>query len=135
MPVTDSELLFLLNPRDPRHRKALRVLEELRGKLYVPDVALLEFEITLKSRGKNAEEIRRALLALKKIFEIYSMVEVQTINTLTLIKHLEILEKYKLSFFDSLIAAATLSIDRAIVSDDKDFDDVSEIKRIPITHH
>ena len=53
MPVADTELLFLLNPRDPRHKLALRIIEELRGGLYVPDTALLEFEVTLRSRGRN----------------------------------------------------------------------------------
>ncbi|OYT54975.1 MAG: hypothetical protein B6U76_06845 [Desulfurococcales archaeon ex4484_217_2] len=134
MPVADTELLFLLNPKDPRHHKALKVLEGLKGRLFVPDVALLEFEITLKSRGRRNSEIRLALLALKEIFETYNVVEVETLNTLTLAKHLEIMDNYGLSFFDSLIAAATLSIDGIVVSDDRDFDSVPEIKRIPITH-
>ena len=55
-------------------------------------------------------------------------------NTLALAKHLEIMVNYGLSFFDSLIASATLSIDGIVVSDGKDFDNVPEIKRIPITH-
>jgi len=134
MPVADTELLFLLNPKDPRHNKALKVLEGLKGRLFVPDVALLEFEITLKSRGRRNSEIRLALLALKEIFETYNVVEVETLNTLVLTKHLEIMDNYGLSFFDSLIAAATLSIDGIVVSDDRDFDSVPEIKRIPITH-
>jgi len=134
MPVADTELLFLLNPKDPRHNKALKVLEGLKGRLFVPDVALLEFEITLKSRGRRNSEIRLALLALKEIFETYNVVEVETLNTLALTKHLEIMDNYGLSFFDSLIAAATLSVDGIVVSDDRDFDSVPEIKRIPITH-
>ena len=66
MPVADTELLFTLNPRDPRYKSALRIIKELRGKLYAPDVALLEFEIVLKSRGRSQDEIKQALLALKK---------------------------------------------------------------------
>ena len=54
MPVADTELLFLLNLRDPRHDHALRIIEELKGRLYVPDTALLEFEVILRSKGRSS---------------------------------------------------------------------------------
>ncbi len=133
MPVADTELLFLLNPADPRFKAALSTLEKLKGKLYVPDTALLEFEITLKSKGRSNRKVKTALLALKEIFEIYGVIEAQTLNIQTLIRHLEIMYEHGLSFFDSLIASSTLSLDGIVVSDDKDFDKVVDIRRIPIT--
>ena len=44
---------------------------KLKGKLSVPDEALLEFEIVLKFRDRTGEQIEYALLALKKIFSEY----------------------------------------------------------------
>ncbi|RLF23708.1 MAG: hypothetical protein DRN15_05175 [Thermoprotei archaeon] len=135
MPVADTELLFLFNPRDPRHKYALRIIDELRGKLLVPDVALLEFEVTLRSRGRSPDEIRLALMALRKIFDDYDIQEVNTIDIPLLIRHIELTADYGLSYFDSLIAASALRIDGIIVSDDVMFDRVRGLKRIPITKH
>ncbi len=132
MPVADTELLFLLNPRDPRHKAALRILEELKGKLRVPDTALIEFEVTLRSRGRSLNDVKQALLALKRIMEDYGIEEVSTIDLSLLVRHVEIMLDYSLDFFDSLIAASALSVDGIVVSDDKAFDRVEELKRIPI---
>ena len=133
--MADTELLFLFNPRDPRHKYALRIIDELRGKLLVPDVALLEFEVTLRSRGRSPDEIRLALMALRKIFDDYDIQEVNTIDIPLLIRHIELTADYGLSYFDSLIAASALRIDGIIVSDDVMFDRVRGLKRIPITKH
>jgi len=43
------------------------------------------------------------------------------------------MRQYNLSYFDSLIAASALNIDNTIVSDDKVFDYIVGLKRIPIT--
>ena len=40
---------------------------------------------------------------------------------------------YKLTFFDSLLAASALSLDSTIVSDDAAFDLVPGLSRIPLT--
>ena len=133
MPVADTELLFLLNPKDSKHKKALEILEKFRGRLYVPDTALLEFEVVLRSRGRKQTDIKKAFTALKFIFEEYSIKEVKTIDTSLILKHLELSENYGLSYFDSLIAASAISLDGIIVSDDEDFDFIEEVKRIPIT--
>jgi len=112
MPIADTDLLFALNPRDKKHKNALRV----RG-IIVPDTALLEFVVVLKARGRSTEEIREAMKALKDIFEMYLIKEVKTIDTDLMIKQTEIEEKYGLTFFDSLIASSALKLDKTIISD------------------
>ena len=133
MPVADTELLFLLNPKDPRHEYALRIVEKLKGRLYVPDTALLESEVTLRSRGRSSRQVVMAFLALKKIFIDYDIKEICTLNLDTMLLHLDLVERYKLSYFNSLLAASAISVDSIIVSDDKVFDNVMGLKRIPIT--
>ncbi len=98
-----------------------------------PNVALLEYEITLKSRGRSFSQVRRALACLKKIFIDYSIHEVSSLNTDSLLLHLDPVEEHGLSFFNSLIAASALRTDETIVSDGKAFDKVKELKRIPIS--
>ena len=131
MPVADTELLFALNPRDRKHKHALKALN-MKG-LRIPDTALLEFQAVLRSRGRTAREVLEAITAIKQILEGKRVREIQTISTDLVIKQAELEEKYNLSFFDSLIAASALLLDSIIVSDDKDFDKIPNLKRIPIT--
>ncbi len=132
MPVADTDLLFALNPRDKKHKNALRVISSVRG-VKAPDTALLEFVIVLKARGRSAKDIREALNALKDLFEIYLIKEAKTIDTDLMVKQAKIEEEYGLTFFDSLIASSALKLDKTIISDDKSFDKVPELRRIPIT--
>ena len=132
MPIADTELLFALNPRDPKHRYALNCLKEIAD-LVVPDTAILEFQIVLRSRGRSLLQVRKALLAIHEILASYGVREVKTINSTMLALQCEIEETHKLSYFDSLIAASALTLDCKIVSDNKDFDEVSELKRIPLS--
>jgi len=131
MPVADTELLFALNPKDKKHEYALKALD-IRG-LKVPDTALLEFLAVLRSRGRTAREVSEAVVAIKRILEGRKVREIQTISTDLIIKQAELEEKYNLSFFDSLIAASALSVDSIIISDDRDFDKIPNLKRIPLT--
>ncbi len=131
MPVADTELLFALNPRDRKHEKSLRILSTVRG-IKIPDTAILEFVIVLKARGRNSGEIQVALEALRDLMNRYLLKEAKTIDAALLIKQAEIQERYKLSFFDSLIASSALKLDKTVISDDKAFDAVPELRKIPI---
>jgi len=133
MPVADTELLFALNPKDPKHVYALRALREVKG-LVVPDVAVLEFQAVLRSRGRTPAQVKTALLALGQVLSQYGVREVQTLNIDLLVRQCMIEETYGLSYFDSLMAASALAVDGYVVSDDKAFDKVLGLKRIPLTH-
>ncbi|RLI77773.1 hypothetical protein DRP04_10890 [Archaeoglobales archaeon] len=132
MPVADTDLLFALNPKDKKHEKALKLISTVRG-IKVPDTALFEFVVVLKARGRNAKNIREAVNALKNIFNRNLMREVKTIDTELIAKQTEIEKKYGLTFFDSLIASSALKLDKTVISDDRAFDKVPELKRIPIS--
>jgi len=133
MPVADTELIFALNPRDPKHEDALRKIKETPG-LVVPDTAILEFQVVLRSRGRTASQVKIALLALRQILSQYKVREVSTLNTGLLVNQCELEEKYGLSYFDSLIAASALALDKRIVSDDRAFDKIPGLERIPLSH-
>jgi len=130
MAVADTELLFALNPRDKKHAHALSCIE--RHRILVPDVALFEFQVVLRARGRSAVEVATAMTALKQIFVKYRMKEVNTIKAELFIRQAEIEERFSLTYFDSLIAAAALTLGDELISDDTAFDNVPGIKRIPI---
>jgi len=131
MPIADTEFLFALNPKDKRHKYALKYLE-LKD-LRITDVALLEFQTVLKARGRSNKDITSALIALKQIFENKRVKEVHTLNVKLLIKQMDIEERCKLSYFDSLIAASALVADGVIISDDLAFEKVPNLKRIALS--
>lgn len=128
MPVVDTEVIFALNPRDPKHNFTINLLKTSKN-LFAPDTALLEFEIVLRSCGRTDEEIMDALLSIDGIFRKYGVREVKTIGSDLLILHVEISKNYGLIFFDSLIAASASKIDKTIVSDDQAFDKIPDLKK------
>ncbi|RLI78806.1 hypothetical protein DRP07_10710 [Archaeoglobales archaeon] len=129
MPVADTEFIFALNPNDKKHAEAVKTLS--MGNLRIPDTAIFEFQAVLRARGRAPSEIAKAMVALKQIFG-RRIKEVSTINTSLFMTQAEIEEKYGLSYFDSMIAASALAFDGVVVSDDKDFDRVEGLRRLPL---
>jgi len=136
LPVLDTEVLFALNPRDRKHDDALKVLSQLGkdGKrILAPDTAIFEFQIVLRSIDKKPQTVRASILALRKAIEINRGEEVNTVSLYLLARQCEIEEKHGLTYFDSLIAASTLSLDGELVSDDYVFDSIPGIQRTPLS--
>ncbi len=129
MPVLDTQVLFALNPKDPKHASALEVLETHQG-LIVTDTAVLEFELVLKGRGRKVSEIRESLLALSEFLNSRGVKEQKTIDIDLLALSSDLQLNNKLSYFDSLLAASALSLDSVIVGDDEAFDLVQNLNRI-----
>ena len=131
MPVADTEVLFALSPKDPKHSLVLKRLRELTG-VVAPDTAILEFQIVLRARGNKPAEVKVALLALHEALDRYGVKEAKTVNSSLLAFQCELEEKYGLSYFDSLMAASALTLDYKVISSDEVFDRVPELERISI---
>jgi len=131
LPVADTDLLFALSPRDPKHRVVLQLVRKLD--IVVPDVVVLEFALVLRNRGKSPQEIRAALQALHTIMERLHLPLLPTLSPSLLSLACELEQRYQLTFFDSLVAATALLHDNQVVSDDKAFDKVRGLTRIPLT--
>jgi predicted nucleic acid-binding protein len=132
MPVADTEFLFALNPKDCKHQNAIRLLKEVSN-LMVPDTAALEFQAVLRARGRNPSQVKMALLALYEVLKRNNVKEAKTLGLSLLAFQSEIEENYGLSYFDSLLAASALTLDRQVISDDYAFDKVPGLKRIPLS--
>ena len=131
MPIADTEVLFALRPTDRKHHAVIKLLTTLPD-VMVPDTALLEFELVLRGRGLPDSDVIRALNLVRAILKQFRVAQVKTLNLDLLIQHNKIMVNYGLSFFDSLIAASALSLDKTIISDDRDFDRVPGLRRIAI---
>lgn len=132
MPVVDTEFLFALNPKDHKHQHAMKMLDSASD-LMMPDSAAIEYQAVLRSRGRSPAQTKLALLALHEALTRKKVKEAKTISTSLLAYQAELEEKYGLSFFDSLIAASALALDRKVVSDDQAFDRVPDLKRKPLS--
>lgn len=132
MPVVDTEVVFALNPRDHKHQRVLELLEREK-ELLVPDTAVFEFQAVLRARGRSASEVKTALLAVNEALSRHGVDEVKTVSSSLLALQCELEESYRLSYFDSLVAASAMVMDRRIVSDDNAFDRVPELQRIPVS--
>jgi predicted nucleic acid-binding protein len=97
-----------------------------------PDVAVLEFQLVLRARGRRPAEVKLAMLALHEALARYGVREMKTISSGSLALQCELEEKYRLSYFDSLIAAAALALDRKVISSDEAFDSVLGLERISL---
>ena len=132
MPVADTDFLFALNPRDRKHQHAMRLLKETSD-LMAPDTAALEFQIVLRARGRSPSQVKMALLALHEALTRSNVKEVKTVSITLLALQSELQERYGLSYFDSLIAASALALDRRVISDDEAFERVPNLQRIPLS--
>ena len=69
-----------------------------------------------------------ALLAPHEALTRSDVKEVKTLSMSLLAFQSEVEDRYGLSYFDSLIAASVLTLDRQVVSDDEAFDRISTQK-------
>ncbi|MEA1904887.1 MAG: PIN domain-containing protein [Candidatus Hadarchaeota archaeon] len=132
MPVVDTDFLFALSPGDPKHGRVLKHLKKPAG-LIAPDTAVLEFQIVLRNRKREVGKVKMAMLALHEVLSRHRVREASTLTSDLLVLQCELEEKYGLSYFDSLVAASALALDREIISDDKAFDRVPDLKRISLS--
>lgn len=131
MPVVDTEVLFAFRPSDPKHSRAMRLLEG-RTDMVAPDVAVLEFQLVLRARDGKTKDVKVAMLALHEALARSGVREIHTISSTSLALQCEIEGKYGLSYFDSLVATAALALDRKVVSSDEAFDNVPGLERISL---
>ena len=99
------------------------------GKLAVKfsSVSLIELKLIIKSK-KIEYEFELDLVELQRIKNI-EWALLDTISSLTAI-HLR--KKYNLSFFDSLHVGIAINLDKQIISQDKEYDNIAGLKRIPL---
>lgn len=131
MPIIELDMLTaLVNREDKHHEIAVKFFEEIaRGRIRniaVAASALIEYELILKSRGYKEEEIAADIEAF---INIENMREAP-LTSKTMLTAINLRKKYGLTYFDSLHAAAAILYDETIISADKAYKTLKELKAI-----
>jgi len=129
MPIVELDMLIaFVNPADKLHIYADKLFKAIAdGKLRnirMSTSALLEYELVLRSRGYSEKDIREDLFAFK------ILVKEIPLTGDVIIKASELREKYGLTYFDSLHAATAIVTDDLLISSDKDYEKVKDLKVI-----
>jgi len=131
LPILDTVVLFATaDPNDKHHERAKRHLERTdEDDVYLGAFALLEFDVTLKSRGFSFEErMEKHALLLCDYPALDRKVARLSPTTLYLTSRLE--AEVGLEYFDAGVAAEALQFDGSIISTDRAFDQVEGLTRI-----
>jgi len=131
MPILDTVVLFgCADSKDRHHERAVKHLQTIsESTTYLATLALMEFDVVLKSRGIGFENRMMKHAALIRDYpNIEDKVAGLTPSTFYLAAKLE--DEAGLEYFDAGIAAEALQLDGKIISTDKAFDNVEGLKRI-----
>jgi predicted nucleic acid-binding protein len=130
MPVLDTAVLFAgADEEDGFHADAVRHLERLGGDTVLAAAALVEFDLVLKSRGRDARD-RGGLFALLLATYPQSVRAVHLATPRTFFLASLLSESDGLDYFDALVAAEALEHDGQVVSSDGAFEAIAGLTRI-----
>jgi predicted nucleic acid-binding protein len=121
-------LLALLNRADKLHTVASRLFEKIaRGELQrmaVAASAYLEFELIMRSKGFNYNEILEDILMFKSIPKLDEV----PLTSDVILNAIRIRADYGLTYFDSLHASTALLHDGVIISVDEAYKKVQGLR-------
>ncbi len=132
MPVIDTMVLFA--SADTHHKwhknskKALKLVNEDKA-WWIPSFALMEFDLTLKSRSFSSEE-RMEKYSLLMLDYPNLNAKVYPITPAILHETSRIEEVYNLDYFDAGMVATSLNLDGQIATIDRQILRISEIEGV-----
>ncbi len=134
LPVLETDFIkALIDPKDRLHRYSLKALEELKKPEWaIASSAFLELDLLLKRSGISLDERHEVFESIKA--------EIPRDKILVLIheslsKAIDFQRRYrriKDFYFDSIHLAITALHDGVVASSDHIFDQVTEVRRIPL---
>ena len=128
-------IVAYFNRADKLHKISYKVFELcLQGafRIGVLQSALLEYELSLKAKGVDEEEIRLDLEDIElKIKKSRGLIFLVPLTISQQIKAIELRKKYDLSYFDSLHVAAAIIHNTVLITSDSDI--LAHEKIFPVT--
>jgi len=133
MPVIELDMLIaLVNREDDHHEIASKIFNAIsQGEIKnvaIAASALIEYELILRSRGYGDEDIAADI---RSFTSIENMKEAPLTSEIIL-GALNLRVKYQLTYFDSLHAATAILWDGVIISADKAYLRVRELKAVAL---
>jgi len=133
MPVLETDFLKgLLDEKDRLHASCVRALRRISaGDWVLASSALVELDLLLKKTGISDPGRHEVFESLKVEFDTKVIL---VVSHTVLSQAATIREKYRFRrfYFDSIHLSTAILHDGTIVSSDREFDQVTELKRIPL---
>ncbi len=131
MPLIDTSTIYaFLNNNSEFHEYATRVMEKInKGKdlINISTVSIVELHFIYKAHGVN-EGFEKDLSELRSLRNlVWAPLDVASTLTAMALK-----KAYKLSFFNALHAGIAINLDKQIISQDKEFDQVKGLIKISL---
>ncbi len=131
MPIIELDMLIaFVNSVDALHNVAVKLFNEVaRGKLgnvAAPTSAYMEYELVLRSRGYSEDTVLSDLNAFRRIKNLGEI----PLTFEVIAKALELRKRYSITYFDSLHAASALLHDKTVISTDRVYRRIAELRAI-----
>ena len=129
MLIETDFLISLVRENDRHHIRTLKILEKFRGHIKLSPYALTELDLLVWS---NTFKVKDKELFFKLLEETLNYYTIETLKPkfTHVAKAYELREKYSLSFFDSLHAAVANIENIPLLSYDKTYSKIEEIKYV-----
>lgn len=131
MPLIETDTIIgFLNKGDIFHEESNEIFEKIsNGELdaEISSVSLIELQLIYKS--KKIEYQFEFDLAEFQAIKNLKWAPLTVVSSLTAIN---LRKRYNLTFFDSLHVGIAFNLDMQIISQDKKYDNISGLKRIPL---
>ncbi|MEM2913598.1 MAG: PIN domain-containing protein [Candidatus Bathyarchaeia archaeon] len=123
-------LLALISPEDRRHAAVLTLIDNLIGKVKISLYSLIELDLLIKSGEIIIEFLPAFYEALSDLLK-YRMIDTYPLKPEYHREAFNLRNKYKtLTYFDSLHAAVAIIEDLTLISYDRIYANLTEVKYI-----
>jgi len=121
-------LLALISPGDRHHSDAVRLLDKLLGEVKISPYSFIELNLLLKSKNIIVREVMAFYKALSDLLN-YRAIRTLPIKPEYHSEAFRLREKYEfLTYFDSLHAAVGIVENLEIISYDREYAKITELK-------
>ena len=121
-------LIGLISSFDKLHNTSKEIFEKINSNeiknIYIPSSVFMEYELLLKSKKIKTSELIRDIIHFKALENIKEI----PLNSSIIILAQKLRETNNLTYFDSLHCASAMHADGIIISTDKDFKNIKNLK-------
>ena len=123
-------IIGLISSFDKLHGLSKEIFEKISSNeiknVFIPSSVFMEYELLLKSKKIKTTELIRDIIHFKALENIKEI----PLNSSIIILAQKLRENHNLTYFDSLHCASALNVDGIIISTDKDFKNIKNLKLI-----
>lgn len=127
MAVELDFLIALARSGDRHHEEVLRIIEAYRESLILSPYSLIELDLLVWSNNFRVREPPRFFSLLAETLKYYG-IRIAGVSPVHFAEAYKLRIKYKLTFFDSLHAATSITEGLSLISYDRSYEKIEEVK-------